>query len=72
MDLSGLSSPMQYLIFYVLTSVMDSVFSSLYMAHSPSLFLFASFSSSMTLHESLDLVVQGLPATGKTLMPPFN
>jgi hypothetical protein len=72
MDLLGLSSPMQCLIFYVLTNVMDPVFSSLYMAHSPSLFLFASLSSSMALYEPLYLVVQGLLATGETLMPPFN
>ena len=69
MDLSGLSSPM---IFYVLSGAMNPVFLNSYMARSLSLYIFALPFSSMTLHESPDLAVQGLHATGETLMPPFN
>jgi hypothetical protein len=72
MDLSGLPSPMQRLIFYVLTNVINPVFLYSYKARSLSLYIFASLFSPMILHESLDLAVQGLHATGEILMPPFN
>lgn len=52
--------------------MIDPVFLYSYMARSLSLYIFASLFSPMILHESLDVAVQGLHATGEILMPPFN